>query len=89
MAGNILKAELIGMDVRVFYSSNPLNNGIKGKIIDETKNSFLIKTKNTHKRVIKEQCVFEFTYKGKTYRVNGKLLTKRPHERIKHIRCKI
>ncbi len=77
----LARSELIGLDVKIIESENRFNRGIKGKIIDETKNMFIIKTKETRKKIIKDQCVFEF--KGKNIQINGKSLSTRPEERIK------
>ena len=77
----LAKSELIGLDVKIIESENRFNKGIKGKIIDETKNMFIIKTKETIKKIIKNQCVFEF--KEKNMQINGKSLSTRPEERIK------
>lgn len=79
----LARSELIGLDVEVIESENRFNKGLKGKIIDETKNMFIIKTKETRKKIIKDQCVFEFKLKGKNIQINGKSLSIRPEERIK------
>ena len=79
----LARSELIGLDIKAIKSENRFNKGIKGKIIDETKNMFIIKTRETRKKIIKDQCVFEFILKGKKIQINGKLLVKRPEERIK------
>ena len=77
----LARSELIGLDIEVIKSENRFNKGIKGRIIDETKNMFIIETKGTRKKIIKDQCVFEF--KGKNIQINGKSLSARPEERIK------
>ncbi len=77
----LAKSELIGLDVKIIKSENRFNKGIKGRIIDETKNMFVIKTKETRKKIIKNQCVFEF--EEKNIKINGKSLSTRPEERIK------
>ncbi len=77
----LARSELIGLDVKIVESENSFNKGIKGKIIDETKNMFEIKTKETRKKIIKNQCVFEF--KEQNMQINGKSLSTRPEERIK------
>ena len=79
----LARSELIGLNIKVIESENHFNKGIKGRIIDETKNMIEIETKETRKKIIKDQCVFEFIIKGKKIQINGKLLAKRPEERIK------
>lgn len=78
---DLLKKELIGLDVKIIGSKNRSNIGIKGKIIDETRNSMVIKTDNGDKMVLKENVVLELTNKG--LMVDGKMLAGRPEERIK------
>ena len=79
----LARSELIGLDVKIIESENRFNRGIKGKIIDETKNIFIVKTEKRKKKIIKNQCVFEFKLKEKNIQLNGKSLTIRPEERIK------
>ncbi len=79
----LARSELIGLDIEVTESENSFNRGLKGKIIDETKNMFEIETKGTRKKIIKDQCVFEFKLNGKNIQINGKSLTTRPEERTK------
>ena len=84
-----MRGELIGLNVEIVYSKNPGIKGIKGSIIDETKNTFLIETENGRKKVLKEQCAFEFEFPGKKVRVEGKLLLHRPEDRLKIRKRKI
>ena len=79
----LARSELIGLDVEVIESENRFNMGLKGKIIDETKNMFMVKTEKGRKKIIKNQCVFEFELKEKNIQINGKSLSRRPEERIK------
>ncbi len=79
----LARSELIGLDVEVIESENRFNKGVKGKVIDETKNMFIVETEKGRKSIIKDQCVFEFKLKGKNIKINGKSLTTRPEERIK------
>jgi len=79
----LARSELIGLNVKIIESENSFNKGIKGKIIDETKNMFMVKTEKGRKSIIKNQCVFEFKFKEKDIQINGKSLSTRPEERIK------
>jgi len=79
----LARSELIGLNVKIIESENHFNRGIKGKIIDETKNMFIVKTEKRNKKIIKNQCVFEFKLKEKNIQLNGKSLIIRPEERIK------
>jgi RNase P/RNase MRP subunit p29 len=77
----LLKGELIGREIRL----ERLTDGKKliGKIIDETKNTIILKTGSQEKRLIKALYAFEFDVEGKKLRVAGKQFQKRPEERIK------
>ncbi|MBU0536385.1 MAG: ribonuclease P protein subunit [Nanoarchaeota archaeon] len=77
----ITKDELIGLDVEVIGSKNKSDIGIKGKIIDETKNCLVINTKNGEKKMIKENIIIKIPEKG--LKLDGKLLANRPEDRIK------
>jgi len=52
---NIARHELIGLEVEI-ASSNKKINGMKGKIIDETKNTITIKP---NKMILKNQATFK------------------------------
>jgi len=73
----LLKKELIGMNVRVIGKS------IQGKIIDETKNMFTIKTKKGVKKIIKKNNKMEFVINDEKIIVEGDNLVARPEERVK------
>lgn len=97
IAQDILKAEFIGREIEILESKNSSLKGIKGKIIDETKSTFTISTEikndsETEKKenkqskkiiVMKNVITFKTKFNGKSYKIDGKLLAKRPHERIK------
>ena len=70
---------LIGRLIEVVKSSNPGVAGIRGKTIDETRNTIKIETEKGTKTIIKDQV--EIRTQEKT--INGKMLTGRIHERIK------
>ncbi len=72
------KGELIGSDIEIIGSKNKTLMGIKGKIIDETKNTLTIKN-ITIKKVLKSHITFKIN--GKT--IEGKNIKKRPEDRIK------
>ena len=76
---NILFHEMIGLNVKVIESTDPKRIGTKGKIIDETKNTFVLENK---KIIPKKECKFEFDL-GEKIVVEVKKILKRPEERIK------
>ncbi len=73
----LLKGELIGMNVKV------IGKNIQGKIIDETKNMLVIKTKEGIKKIIKKNSKMEFAIDNEKIAVEGNKLVARPEERIK------
>ncbi|MBS7624219.1 ribonuclease P protein subunit [Candidatus Bathyarchaeota archaeon] len=82
---HILQDEFIGLDVKVVKSTNPSCVNLRGRVIDETKNTFRIICKDGEEKVlIKENCVFHFTLLDKTIiEVDGKVLIGRPEDRVK------
>ncbi len=82
---NLVRHELIGLEIRVSESANPSQKGLSGKVIDETYNTIRLETKEgEEKTVIKRNCVFIFTLPNKTkVEVDGKVLVARPEDRIK------
>jgi ribonuclease P protein subunit POP4 len=70
---------LIGRPIEVVRSSNPGAAGMRGKAIDETRNTITIETEKGTKTIIKDQS--EIKTREKT--INGKMLIGRTHERIK------
>lgn len=73
-----MKFEFIGLELEVVDSNNSSLIGKKGKILDETKESFVI-------RIDKEIRILK---RGNTFKINNKLIngdeiSKRPEERLK------
>jgi ribonuclease P protein subunit POP4 len=81
---NLIKHELIGLQAEVAKSTNKFQVGIKGLVVDETKNLLAIETADGVKRVQKKGAEFIFTISdSKKVKVNGTIIVKRPEERIK------
>lgn len=79
----LLRGELIGLEVMVVDPKNRCNLNMKGRIIDETKNTLTIETGKGEKKLMKSQNRFMFMVNRKKVVVEGKLLQGRPEERIK------
>ncbi|MCF7861110.1 ribonuclease P protein subunit [Candidatus Woesearchaeota archaeon] len=79
--GHILREEFIGLPCKVVTSSNINVAGMTGVIIDETLNTFVLRTASGDKTVMKKGSRFIIT-KDKDYMINGDKVCKRPHERI-------
>jgi ribonuclease P protein subunit POP4 len=86
MENSIIREELIGRKARIIACSDPSWITISGKIIDETKNTFLIEVNNKPKRIAKKIAIFEFSHQGRKTIVEGSRLIYRPEDRIKKAR---
>ena len=80
---NIVRHELIGLNIEIVKAENPSLVGIKGKIIDESKNTLTIETQNKIKKILKDQATFNIELKDHVVQVEGKLLLGRAEDRIK------
>lgn len=82
---NIFRHELIGLSVEITASSNPDLIGIKGKVVDETRNTLKIEKLNGDEVLIpKKVATFNFTLNsGDIVEIEGKILVARPEDRIK------
>ena len=81
-----VKAELIGLTIEITNSKNKSLIGLKGKIIDETKNMLTIEKNNIIKRIIKNQSTLYFP--KQKIKINGKFLIGRPEDRLKKLKKK-
>jgi ribonuclease P protein subunit POP4 len=79
---NIVLHELIGLNVEVIKSNDKYLKGIKGMVVNETKNTLLISTGSKTKIVPKMNSTFRFSYGKKRFVVNGVEINFRPYERI-------
>lgn len=73
----LLRGELIGINVQI------IGKNIQGRIIDETKNIFVIKSKKGIKKIIKKNSKMEFTINNEKIVIEGDKLVARPEERVK------
>ena len=83
---DIVRSELIGSMIEVTQSKNNSLIGLKGKVIDETKNTLILESKNKIKKIIKSHIKFKMKVENKIVEINGKLLVSRPEDRIKKVR---
>ena len=77
---DIVSMNLIGKSIEITKSKNKSLVGIKGKVIDETKNMIIL---DNQKKLIKSQSTFKIKIKNNTYEIDGKVLQTRPEDRIK------
>lgn len=81
--GNILIHELIGLEVKVVDDSNPHNISISGRVVDETRNTVVIRQRGEAKTVAKQNARFLFRLPGGEVEVDGAYLVGRPEDRVK------
>jgi ribonuclease P protein subunit POP4 len=83
---DLRRRELIGLNVEVLESTCELYLGIRGRVVDESRNTLTIEQNGNEKRVPKDCCRFRFEEGSKTYVVSGKDIKFRPEDRIKRVR---
>ena len=76
---NLPKHELIGLEVNVEKHTDENLEGLSGTVVDETQ-SFLVVDEV---KVEKKEGVFIFDLEDSRVRIDGKLIAKRPEERVK------
>ncbi|MDD1703860.1 MAG: ribonuclease P protein subunit [Methanoregula sp.] len=80
---NVLRHELIGLDVLVSGAANPELIGLSGRIIDETRNLLVIETPRGIKRVQKMYTIFRvFLPSSELVEIDGSVLVLAPEKRI-------
>ncbi len=84
-ARNLELHELIGLECEVVDSTNPLQIGIWGVVIDETKNTLVFETPRGRKMLQKKGAKFKFNVNGDTRIIIGDRIAYRPHERTKKL----
>lgn len=80
---NLARHELIGLDVQVESNSMPGIVGLEGRIVDKTRNTFLLETVRKVLRIPKKNASLTFTLPdGQKARVSGSVLISQPENRI-------
>ncbi len=91
---NIHRHELIGLNVEIVRALDKQMIGMKGLIVDETKNMLVIDSLKKHSntdephrvRIPKKDCTFRFNIpSGQLVDVEGRLLKLKPENRLKNI----
>ena len=82
-AKKIVGSVWIGKIVRTYQKNNKNSPSIKGKVLDETKNTFLLQTTKGIKKIIKKTMNFEIKHQEKILKVDGKLLQGKIESRMK------
>lgn len=82
---NIFRHELVGLHVEVVKSKHDGLTGIKGQVIDETRNTIRVENSEGHEKLIpKDVATFRFELpEGGLVEVDGRIIVARPEDRIK------
>ncbi|MBI4045091.1 MAG: ribonuclease P protein subunit [Candidatus Diapherotrites archaeon] len=80
---NIFGHEIVGLEAEVIESSDKNKKGMKGIVVDESKNVLTIEAGSQEKKVPKKEAVFEFALGSEKARVDGKKIMFRPQDRVK------
>lgn len=85
---NLRIHELIGLRARVQHALSLPHVGLEGIVVDETKNTLVLRTKEgTGKTVPKKGCIFQFRLAdGKTAELSGDRIVYRPYDRPKKLK---
>ena len=82
---NIFRHELVGLHVEVVKSSHEGFTGIKGVVVDETKNTIKVEDETGCEKIIpKNVATFRLTLPDSAVvDVDGRIIVARPEDRIK------
>jgi ribonuclease P protein subunit POP4 len=91
---NLIYHELTGLYVEVRDSANPYITGIRGKVVDETRNMLVLQTEDMCEKMVPKAgstFLFHLPVPGKEHNttyleVKGYLLLSQPENRTKNIR---
>lgn len=79
-----MKEELIGVNIEVAKAKNKANLNLRGKIVDETKNTITVQTEDKKRKMLqKDQVVLKIELNNRMFLIDGALLKGRPEDRIK------
>lgn len=76
----------IGLDVEVLASTCPSHVGVRGKVVDETKNTMMIDQDGVEKVIAKAGCEFRLVDGPRAHVISGDEIRFRPEDRIKKVR---
>jgi ribonuclease P protein subunit POP4 len=80
---NVLRHELIGLDVLVSGAANPEQRGLSGCIIDETRNLIMIETPRGVKSIPKMHSTFQVGLSSRErVEIDGSVMVLAPERRI-------
>jgi ribonuclease P protein subunit POP4 len=79
----ITKHELIGLECEIVAATDPGLVGLRGVVVDETRNMLTLEVEGKRKSVAKAIATFRFRVGNRLVEVEGKTLVARPEDRIK------
>ncbi len=82
---NLEAHELIGLECKVMDSTNELQVGIRGKVMDETKNMLVVNTPKGKKMIQKKGAKFMFKLGESSKLIVGDKINYRSYERTKKV----
>jgi ribonuclease P protein subunit POP4 len=85
-SGDFRRRELIGLEAEVVESTCDRYLGIRGRVVDESRNTLTIEQDGREKMVPKDCCRFKFYEGPQAHTVSGKDIKFRPEDRIKKVR---
>jgi ribonuclease P protein subunit POP4 len=81
---DVIREEFIGTTATVTSSTHAGYLGIRGEVLDETRNIFTLQQEGKPKSIVKDQAVFQFQFSdGTVVEIDGKLLVGKPEDRLK------
>ena len=80
---NLKGHELIGLEAEVIGGTEKSRNGLKGLIVDETKNLLVLETEKGIKNIPKNESVFQVVLGTEKVVLDGKDILARPEDRTK------
>ncbi len=97
LPSTLIYHELIGLEIKVICSTNSALTGLRGRVIDETKNMLIVEnSKSRELKISKADSEFlfripaELSEKGRRsdtfVKIQGNLLLSQPENRIKNIK---
>ncbi len=75
--------ELIGAHVEVVGSTNKGLVGLRGRVVDETRNMIMLEN---NKKIVKSQAILKVNFGTESYVIDGRLLVGAPEDRLKRSR---
>ena len=81
-----MKREFIGLEVEVIGTSHPGFQDLRGRVVDESRNTLIIERDGRELRIPKPGNEFQFTFQGDKIAIKGDEIRHRPEDRIKKCR---